>query len=232
LSWPQPNTKNPELLSDFFTYAWPIMMIIVSTFVVTVRVWVKWRIQKNFTSDDYFMIVGYFATLVMFIAMILTLGVFKWNRHVWDAIPYTSQLVEGRKAIWAIGFCNLVANIAVKISILLFVKRMVVRTNKRNIYWSIWAAIWFVALTNGAYLILIWTECTPFEAWWQRSDFYWQATHHFKCWGESAVTFSTGVFSTVQDFIVATIPVLVVWQLQMPIAKKASVIFLFALGYL
>jgi hypothetical protein len=49
---------------------------------------------------------------------------------------------------------------------------------------------------------------------------------------ETAITVSAGIFNLVQDFMVATLPIFAVWDLQIPLSKKAGVITIFALGYM
>jgi hypothetical protein len=170
----------------------------------------------------------------MSVIVCLIITIYKWDRHTWDAIPYLTQVIKGRKATFVLFICSLLANLGIKISILLFIKRMTVRTATYWLHWTIWLTIIFVALTNGIYLILIWTECIPLNAWWNKMDIYWVASHenYFKCWGEAVLAVTSGTFNLVQDFMVATLQILVLWDLEIPISKKVSNMTLFGLGYL
>jgi hypothetical protein len=231
LSWPAANTINPETISDFW-WIWIVITMVIATITVIIRIWIKQRIQGGFSSDDYFMIFGYLAQISMSITACLTITIYKWDRHIWDAVPFLSQIVQGRKATFVLLICSLLANMGVKISILLFIKRMIIRTSRRWLYWTIWLSIIFVAVTNMTYLILIWIECTPLNAWWNQIDIYWALSHNFTCWGEAASTISSGAFNLYHDFMVATLPIFVLWDLQIPISKKINIMALFALGYL
>jgi hypothetical protein len=233
LSWPNANTTNPELVSNFW-WIWNVVTIIIITLVVIIRFWVKQKLQGGFSSDDYFMFFGYLATLSMSITSCLIMTVFKWNRHVWDALPYLPLVIQGRQSTFALMISNLLVNIGVKISILLFIKRMIVRTSKRWLYWTIWLTMTFVYVTNTLSLIGIWVECHPLYAWWNKMDIFWALAHQheYHCWGESVSAVASGAFSLAQDFMIATLPIFVFRNLQIPISKKVSIIALFALGYL
>jgi hypothetical protein len=206
--------------------------MMISTGVVSVRVWVKRKVQGGLASDDYFMIFGYLAAMGMSIANCLTISVYHWDRHIWDAVLDLPLVVDGRKAIWVLYLFNQFANIGIKLSILLLIKKMILRTNRRWLYWAIWFTMVFVTASNSIYVVLSWVECLPLNAWWNRMDLEWAATHDYKCWGESVITVSAGAFNLVQDFMVATLPVFVVFNLQIARTKKASIITLFGLGYL
>jgi hypothetical protein len=175
---------------------------------------------------------GYLAAMAMSAAICLLITACHWNRHIWDAIVDMSPIIDGRKATWVLALCNQLANIGIKISILLFIKKLIARTNRRWLHWAISLTIVFVATSNGIYSILNWVECIPLDAWWNRMDLEWTITHEYKCWGESFITVSAGFFNLIQDFIVATLPVFVVWDLQIARSQKASIITLFGLGYL
>jgi hypothetical protein len=231
LSWPAPNTIDPETIGNFW-WVWIVITMITATITVIIRIWIKQRVQGGFSSDDYFMIFGYLAQISMSITGCLTITIFKWDRHIWDALPYLTQVIQGRKATFVLLICNLLASIGVKISILLFIKRMIVRTSRRWLYWTIWFTIAFVALTNITYLIIIWIECIPLNAWWDRMDINWTLSHKFECWGEATSAISSGAFNLYHDFMVASLPIFVLWDLQIPISKKVSIMALFALGYL
>jgi len=54
----------------------------------------------------------------------------------------------------------------------------------------------------------------------------------FHCVNEGAKLVSAGAISTLQDFMVITIPLVLLWNLRMERGKKAGIIAVFALGYL
>jgi hypothetical protein len=56
--------------------------------------------------------------------------------------------------------------------------------------------------------------------------------NQFHCVNEGAKLISAGAISTLQDFMVTTIPVVLLWDLRMDRRQKASIIAIFALGYM
>jgi hypothetical protein len=233
LSWPTANTINPETIGNFW-WIWNAITMIIITLVVIIRIWVKQKAQGGFGSDDYFMFFGYLATVSTSITACLITTIYKWDRHAWDTAPYLSKIIQGKQAILALMISTLLANIGVKISILLLIKRLIVRTSKYTLYWTIWFTIAFVILSNSVFLIGIWVQCFPLNALWNEMDPFWVLSHQheFRCHREAISAVVSGALNLLQDFMIATIPILVFRNLQIPIAKKASLITLFAVGYL
>jgi hypothetical protein len=206
--------------------------MLIATGVVGIRIWVKRRVQGGFASDDYFMFFGYLAAMAMSVANCLALNVFHLDRHIWDALADTAPVAQGEKAMWIYALCDQFANIGIKISILLFIHKLIARTGRRYMQWAIWFTIAAVAISNGIYMLISWAECFPLNATWDRMNLEWDVTHSYKCLDEAVITVSAGIFNLVLDFVVATLPVLVVWDLHIARTKKASIIALFGLGYL
>jgi hypothetical protein len=135
----------------------------------------------------------------------------KIDRHIWDAIADPHDLVLGRQALLAVAVCNQIANTGIKVSIHLFVRRMILRTSRRWLYWTIWITLALTVLTNFTYLVAILSSCTPLSAFWNRANIEWTASHNFKCLDEGVITVSGGFLCMVQDFMVATLPIIVLW---------------------
>jgi hypothetical protein len=143
------------------------------------------------------------------------------------------MLVKGRQAVWAIEALNLMGTGLTKISILLFIRRLTLRNSTTAIIYTIWSSIVFVGLTTIVFELTLFLECRPFTAFWNRVDIHYMlGGNQFHCVNEGAKLISAGAISTLQDFMVTTIPVVLLWDLRMDRRQKASIIAIFALGYM
>lgn len=158
---------------------------------------------------------------------------YHYNRHVWDALVDPDMLVKGRQVVWAIEALNLLGTGLTKISILLFVRRLTLGNSTTAIVYTIWFTIVFVALTTFVFEITLLLECRPLTAFWNKVDIrYVLGGDEFYCVNEGAKLMAASVISAFQDFMVTTIPLVLLWRLQIQRTKKAGIIAIFALGYL
>lgn len=126
---------------------------------------------------------------------------------------------------------NVVGTGFTKISILLFVKRMIGRSTNIWMYRALWFNIIFVALTTICFEISLFVECRPFHAFWHQVDIAWASSNEYYCVNEGKKLLAAGIISVVQDFIVTTLPLIVIWDLRLPAAKKLGIAAIFAAGY-
>ena len=181
------------------------------------------------------------------------MGKYHFNRHTWDALLEPSYLVTGRKVcrcvvlnysvssakqaiqkvIWAIEALNLLGTGLTKVSILLFVNQMMRRNLATPIATILWATVAFVVFSTVTFEISLFSECRPFSAFRMQVDIgYAYGGAKWHCVNEGAKLLSAGIISTVQDFIVTTLPLVLIWDLQMAQKKKFAIIAVFAVGYL
>lgn len=89
------------------------------------------------------------------------------------------------------------------------------------------------SLTTIIYLVFPFVECRPFQVLWLQTDLGWIAAgNQYTCMDEGARVVSAGAFAALQDVIVATLPLAVVWRVQMQFRKKLLVVAIFSGGYL
>lgn len=245
--WPAPS-DHPMLRSKA---DWIICVVFMglATLTVMMRLWARCVIQRRMDLDDYIIVAAWIFTTGMGVTICLcrdpfvpsqyhlltnlALTQYKFNRHIWDAFVSPSTLVKGRQAVWAIEALNLMGTGLTKISILLFIRRLTLRNSTTAIVYTIWTTIVFVALTTVVFELTLFLECQPYAAFWNRVDIrYVLGGNEFHCVNEGAKLLSAGVISVVQDFMVATLPLILLWDLRMHRAKKAGIIAIFALSYM
>jgi hypothetical protein len=61
---------------------WAILLTIVAIIAVSILIWIKQKLQGGLSSDDYFMVVGYLATMGVSIASWLTITVYHWSKSL------------------------------------------------------------------------------------------------------------------------------------------------------
>jgi hypothetical protein len=99
-------------------------------------------------------------------------------------------------------------------------------------YWIISATIVFVALTTVALEISLFAECRPINAFWNQINPFWRGANDYYCVNEGKKLLAAGCISLLQDVMVTTLPIFLVWNLQLNRAKKMRLVALFSAGYL
>jgi hypothetical protein len=120
----------------------------------------------------------------------------------------------------------------VKVSILLFFRRLGSRGVSKAFRIITWIAIGFTISSTIAFFISPFVGCRPLSAYWEQSDVtkILQGVE-FKCNDEGAAVTAAGVISTVQDLITALLPNFIYWKAQIPFRQKAALMAIFATAY-
>jgi hypothetical protein len=150
--------------------------------------------------------------------------------HIWDVdlTLFTTQ----RKLILAIEVLFVLATGLVKVSILLFFRRLGSRGTSNAFRVTTWVAIGFIIASTITFFISPLVGCTPISAYWEQSDVINIALGvKFNCNNEGAAITSAGIISTVQDLITALLPNFIYWKAQIPFRQKAALMGIFATAY-
>jgi hypothetical protein len=128
----------------------------------------------------------------------------------------------------------MVSTCTTKISILLFHRRLAAGTITDRYTYCIRAAIAFVVVYFIIFFINILNVCTPFSAYWMQANYHWLQSNlsNFKCENEAAALISSGILSTIQDFIAFGLPIVLLWRLQLPKRQKIDLAMVFGVGFL
>jgi hypothetical protein len=141
--------------------------------------------------------------------------------------------VPHRLNVWISQWCYLFSTGAVKISVLLFYRRLSVSFT-RSFLWATWAGIIFNLAQITAFTITLLTLCRPISAYWTSFDRAWAMQHDgdFNCTYEGISLTASAVVSVVGDFYAALLPSLLIIKLKMPMRQKIALMGLFAVGYI
>jgi hypothetical protein len=144
------------------------------------------------------------------------------------------MFVPERKITFILYLLYIVSGGMIKISILLFYRRLDSRSITRSFRIATWINIIAIALFCIAFFVILFTACSPFTAFWDQFDIAKQLTgYSYHCWvDEGADLLSASIISAVQDAIAAFLPTILYWNLQIPRHQKIALGAIFALGYL
>ncbi|KAF1996320.1 hypothetical protein P154DRAFT_498638 [Amniculicola lignicola CBS 123094] len=229
LSWPAPNYINPE------TKGWggPIVLMVVLGITATIfsaRVWARVVVARNAGLDDLLMGIAMVPLIGLTVATILANRQYGFQWHSWDQTATT--FVTSRQIALVIEILYLTSTSLIKISILCFYRRITSGSiSKVFVYW-VWGSIVFVIVYCITFIFTIVFSCVPVEGYWHMFDLAWRLKHELKCHNEGAEIVSVVVISTLQDFVICALPIVLVWNLQIPRRQKAALIGIFGLGLL
>lgn len=120
----------------------------------------------------------------------------------------------------------------IKLSILLFYRRLSSRAVSPAFRWTMRITIFVIGAYSIAFVIIPIFMCRPISAFWNQVDFERIAHgYKYKCINEGVDVVAHGIISTVQDLVVAFLPTLLCWNLQLPVRQKVVLCAIFALGY-
>lgn len=123
----------------------------------------------------------------------------------------------------------LICTTLIKISILCFYRRITASLTITFVYW-VWGTIVFCVLYGITFILLIAFTCTPAVGFFYVFDIAWRLQNELKCHDEGVIIVAVAAISTVQDFIIALLPVFLIWKLQIPKTQKLALCGIFGLG--
>ena len=140
--------------------------------------------------------------------------------------------VVQRKLVLTIETVFCVASGLIKISILLFYRRLSSRVVSRTFQWATWISIYFIAAYSIAFTLVPIFICTPVSAFWDQNNIAKIAEGYtYKCLNEGADVLAAGVISSIQDLLTALLPTFLYWNLKIPLRQKVALFGIFATGY-
>jgi hypothetical protein len=151
------------------------------------------------------------------------------GRHIWDVPP--STFTPHRLNVWISEWLFVLAGTAIKISVLLFYRRLSVKF-KKGFLVATWVGIVYNVLYLLAFTMTLLLICRPVDAYWNSFSRKWAATHHFHCTREGASIPARVGLNVLGDFYSTLLPLVLIFGLKLPLKQKLSLYGLFALGFL
>ncbi|KAL8824741.1 MAG: hypothetical protein Q9191_004849 [Dirinaria sp. TL-2023a] len=204
--------------------------ILATTFIVTViasiavalRMWVRLAIVKKVGWDDYTIIA---ATLGIIIGcgLVVVQVHYGLGRHKFYLTTW--QFIEFQKYSYGEWIQTFQTLMFTKVSICFFLLRIPVDTRLiRPIQWTIVALI-----LSNVVLTVIWiVQCRPIHA-------AWNTLIQGQCFTKGQlqrIIISQAIISIISDFLLATLPIFILWKVQISTRVKAGLCTLMSLGVL
>ncbi|OCT49943.1 integral membrane protein [Cladophialophora carrionii] len=227
-TWPKPNYVDPDTRGPGLIY---VCIVFGAIGIITglARLYSRLFITKAPGLDDLLVMVALGFLTALTVLVIIGNKDFYSGRHVWDIPP--SSFVGGRINIWASLWCYVIGITLIKISVLLFYRRLSVKFSKAFLI-ATWIGIIYNILYFVSFGLTLLLLCRPLHAYWDSFNPVWAATHHFHCASENAALPASSAFSVAGDFYSTLLPLILVYYLELPRRQKFALYALFALGFM
>lgn len=118
-----------------------------------------------------------------------------------------------------------------KVSVLLFFRRIQSGTFSRRWVWSVYGAIMFTVAFTTAFVLALILNCRPIKAYWMAFDIEWSKQHAYSCAATGSINLIAGILSLASDIYSLVLPCCMVQGLEMPRRQKIglNVVFLLSL---
>jgi hypothetical protein len=137
-----------------------------------------------------------------------------------------------RKYLLAIECIFCVAAGLLKVSILLFYRRLSSRAVSTAFRWTTWITIGFIVAYTIVLTVVPIFGCQPISAFWDQVDVLKRLQgYEYHCFDEGADVFAASIISATQDLLTAVLPTFIYWNLQISVQKKLALFSLFSIGY-
>lgn len=206
LSWPKPNYVNPETQGPAVIYVIAIFSAI-GILAVSARLYARFFLTKAPGIDDAFVVFGLLVCLAYGGLIIVGRVVYESGRHVWDIEPKT--YAPHRLNVWICEWLYLVAAAAVKISVLLFYRRLSVSFS-RGFYIAVQIGIAYNVIVWIAFSIYLLTICQPVDAYWNSWGLAWALSHKYNCGNETISLPLSAAVNGLGDCYSAVLPMLLI----------------------
>jgi hypothetical protein len=227
-SFPKPNYVNPETHGPALLLL-AIILGSIGLVVVGTRLYARIYITKAVGIDDILIVGALIFGIATSILVIIGNTTYYSGYHVWD-IPFGSA-VGHRLNVWICQLCFMIALSCVKVSVLLFYRRLSVSCTKTFLI-ATWVGIAYnVAFLCGFMLALV-LACRPLQAYWLSFDLVWPQNNDYKCGSERVAQPLVCLLSVIGDFYSAILPMTLVSRLAMPKTQKRALYALFGLAFL
>ncbi|KAH8591780.1 hypothetical protein B0O99DRAFT_265631 [Bisporella sp. PMI_857] len=194
----------------------------LSTVAIVLRCYSRLGISRIFGLDDYFSVLAWIL-FVFYCGFCITGVQHGTGQHAWNIPP--TEIPVGLKWWWACEPVYVLSNMALKLSIGIFLLKIAVSKVHKAILW----AVILVSQIYGAFFFLLFVlQCRP-------SAYFWTKYTGGKgtCINPKVTVDATYVYSAIScwgDWTFGILPAFIVWNLQMNTRTKLSVAAILALG--
>ncbi|KAK0895909.1 hypothetical protein LTR91_021684 [Friedmanniomyces endolithicus] len=199
------------------------------TLMIALRLWLRLTKQAGALGlDDSLIVCAWLAGTMFTVDCFVAAIDFHIGRHVWD-IPLTD--FENLALLsWLAEFSFLITGACIKISVLLFYRRLVKDTYDPRWRSAVIAAIAFTAAYSIAFLFTLIFNCNPTEAYWKSFDVMYAKS--YTCVDTTFVNLLAGIFAIISDVYAVVLPCLMTRHFDLATGQKVALNIIFSLGLL
>jgi hypothetical protein len=145
---------------------------------------------------------------------------------MWD-IP-AGQYENIALVVWIAEFAFLITSCCVKVSVLLFYRRLVNGLCSKYWVWALVATIVFTVAYTMAFILALFLNCTPTDAYWRSFSPTYKEPYH--CANTTIINILAGVFSCISDLCAVILPMIITRNFQMSRKQKIALNCIYCLG--
>ena len=131
---------------------------------------------------------------------------------------------------WIAELAFLICGCFIKVSVLLFYRRLARNSVSRYWIWGVISAITFTVAYSLAFILTLIFNCSPTEAYWKA--FSPSYTTPYTCVDTTVVNLLAGIMAIVSDLYSVFLPCMMTRHIQLPRAQKLALYIIFSLGLL
>ena len=196
--------------------------IILTTTAVAARVYTKVSIIKKVAWEDVTCIIGW-ASFMAFIGIEYSIGTHGGGTHQWNLLDQDVQYNRHYSNYGDIVYS--LALLFTKLSILLLILRVFCSVQRDLCYWCTQGLLGFNTIFYTVYFFIPIFSCTPRLK-------IWAPNTPGSCMEINILYYASAIFNMVSDILMLTVPIFLIWNLQMSVRRKIGVSTIFLTGVL
>ncbi|CAK7215613.1 hypothetical protein SCUCBS95973_002534 [Sporothrix curviconia] len=185
-------TRGPAVLGLLST------LLGLTTLLVAVRIYTRWRITHGFGSDDVLILAAYTMATAFTAAGIAGELTLQWGRHVWDVLP--GSVVPGLKLTLTIQVLFDGATNLTKLSMLALFVRITLASGQLMARRMALCLSGIVTASAIVFLLVDVFQCRPVSAFWTLST-----TAQRQCINQTKHLLVAGTINTAADLVIAVV---------------------------
>ncbi|CAL8575765.1 hypothetical protein XPA_001669 [Xanthoria parietina] len=194
--------------------------IAITSVLVAARMFVKTRVVKQYLWEDWSCLFGYVCYIV-FVSLEWRAGIRGGGTHQWN-LTYD----DFKHNLWISNYSDMfycMSIASVKLSILLLITRIFLAVNRNVLFWLTHLLMWTNTLFYGIAFFLAIFACRPRHK-------IWSPEVPGQCFDSKSLYITSATFNTVSDLLMLSVPIHMIWKLQMSTKRKLGVSAIFGTG--
>lgn len=172
------------------------------------------------------LILGWACLTLFTVLAILGSEKYMTSRKTWD-VPY-EEYHKTALVTWISEVDFLITGCLVKVSVLLFYRRLVAGTCSKPWIYAVLAAIVFTILWTCGFVFALIFNCTPTEAYWRALDPTYTTPHH--CVNTTVNNLLSGVMAVISDLYAVVLPCMMMRSIQISRVQRLALYGIFSMG--